>query len=124
MGRGLLGGLWLLALAQLASVQAHEVFITNEKDNTVSVIDTKSLQVARTFSVGKRPRGIALSRDGSKLFVCSSDDHVVQVFDPNTGHQIGLFADLPDPEQVALSTDETYLLTTNEDDNLVSIVAL
>ena len=76
-------GSCVLCLALLASVPAaaHEVYISSEKDNTVSVIDTKSLQVVRTFKVGKRPRGITFSRDFSKFYVCASDDNAVQVYD-------------------------------------------
>lgn len=67
MARGPLSGACLLALVHIASAQAHEIFVTNEKDNTISVIDARSLRVERTFQVGKRPRGIVISRDGSTL---------------------------------------------------------
>ena len=90
--------------ALLASVPAaaHEVYISSEKDNTVSVIDTKSLQVVRTFKVGKRPRGITFSRDFSKFYVCASDDNAVQVGCAARRLQPALGAD---PEQFALSHD-------------------
>ncbi len=56
-----------LALTMLAAAasagSAHEVYVSNEKDNTLSVIDTKSLTVVRTIKVGQRPRGITFSRD-------------------------------------------------------------
>ena len=43
-------------------------YITNEKDNTVSVIDIKKKKVIKTVEVGQRPRGIIMSKDGKLQF--------------------------------------------------------
>ncbi|MEO0865938.1 MAG: hypothetical protein AAFY39_15420, partial [Pseudomonadota bacterium] len=40
---------------------ADEMWISNEKDDTVSVIDIETLEVVRTIDVGERPRGITFS---------------------------------------------------------------
>ena len=63
---------------------AGEIWVTNEKDDTVSVIDDKSFEVIKTMEVGERPRGITFSKDYSVLFVCASDSDTVQMIDPNT----------------------------------------
>ena len=42
---------------------ADEIYVTNEKDNSVSVIDGRTLSVVRTLAVGKRPRGKTFSHD-------------------------------------------------------------
>ena len=92
-------------LAMAVPAHAHEVYVTNEKDNTISVIDSKSLELVRTIKVGKRPRGITFSRDFKRFYVCASDDNAVQVYDTETG---ALLHDLPsgaDPEQFALTHD-------------------
>ena len=36
---------------------ANMAYITNEKDNTVSVLDIKKKKVVKTVEVGQRPRG-------------------------------------------------------------------
>ncbi|MFL5055131.1 MAG: beta-propeller fold lactonase family protein, partial [Microvirga sp.] len=54
---------------------AYTVYVSNEKDDTITVIDSKSLQVTRTVKVGRRPRGVILSKDGKFLYVCASDDN-------------------------------------------------
>src|SRR5262245_48756789 len=51
---------WLLTPA---TASAYTVYITNEKDNTVSIIDSGKLEVIKTIKVGQRPRGITLSKD-------------------------------------------------------------
>lgn len=68
------------------------VFVSNEKDNTLSVIDAGTLQVTKTIKVGRRPRGITLNADGSLLYICASDDDTVQVLDVATGK---ILHDLP-----------------------------
>jgi YVTN family beta-propeller protein len=47
---------------------AQTAYISNERGNSVSVIDLASGAVTGTFDVGQRPRGILLSRDGKYLY--------------------------------------------------------
>ena len=63
----------LLGAAVILAVDgalAFKVYVSNEKDNTVSVIDTDSLEVVNTFEVGQRPRGITMTKDGKQLLLC------------------------------------------------------
>ncbi|HSH44190.1 MAG TPA: beta-propeller fold lactonase family protein, partial [Arenicellales bacterium] len=53
---------------------AYTVYVSSEKDNTITVLDGESLEVLDTVDVGQRPRGIVLSKDGKYLYVCTSDD--------------------------------------------------
>ena len=59
-------------------------YITNEKDNTVSIIDIKKKKVVKTVNVGQRPRGIIMSKDGKLVLICASDDDRVEVRDAQT----------------------------------------
>ncbi|MGB0467417.1 MAG: YVTN family beta-propeller repeat protein [Pontibacterium sp.] len=97
-------------------------YVTNEKDDTLSLIDLETLKVTETINVGQRPRGITLSRDMDKLYICTSDSDTVQVMDIKT-HTI--IAELPsgeDPEQFALHPNNKHLYIANEDDALVTVV--
>ena len=83
----LLASQGLVALAGLAAcslAQAHWVYISNEKDDTVTVIDSETYEVVKTLEVGFRPRGITLSKDFSRMYICASDSDAVQVFDVAT----------------------------------------
>jgi YVTN family beta-propeller protein len=42
-------------------------FITNERDGTIYVIDLKNDQVIDKIFVGARPRGIRVTKDGTRL---------------------------------------------------------
>ena len=77
----------MIALASLlvaTGTHAYTVYVTNEKDGTVSIIDSTKLEVVRTVKVGQRPRGVTLTKDHRWLLICASDDNAVQVFDART----------------------------------------
>ena len=73
------------ALLAASPALSDEIWVTNEHDDTVSVIDTETYEVTRTIEVGERPRGITFSKDYSVVYICASDSDTVQVIDPNTG---------------------------------------
>ncbi|WP_424971240.1 YVTN family beta-propeller repeat protein [Dinoroseobacter sp. S76] len=109
----------------LASTAAHasgEIWVTNEKDDTISVIDIATLEVVRTIETGERPRGITFSKDYSRVYICASDSDTVQVMDPVTGE---ILHDLPsgeDPEQFVLHPNDRHLYIANEDDAITTVV--
>ena len=111
----------LVALTTLPAA-AYTVFVTNEKDNSISVIDGEKLEVTKTIKVGQRPRGIILSKDGKWIIVCTSDDNIIQVYDAKTYEFIKTLASGPDPELLILHPDGKTLYIANEDDNLVTVV--
>src|SRR6476660_7338354 len=48
------------------------LYVTNEQSGDLSVIDVETGTVVNTIKLGKRPRGIAASPDGTKLFIALS----------------------------------------------------
>ncbi len=112
------------ALATLLATPAFagEIWVTNEKDDTVSVISTETLEVIKTYETGERPRGITFSKDYSRVYICASDSDAVQVMDPATGK---ILHDLPsgeDPEQFVLHPNDRHLYIANEDDAITTVV--
>src|SRR5260370_36013400 len=63
-----------LSVAPLGGGRAETVLVSNEKGNSITVLDGESLKVLRTVPVGQRPRGIVLSQDQKTLHICASDD--------------------------------------------------
>ncbi|MEM9584365.1 MAG: YVTN family beta-propeller repeat protein [Pseudomonadota bacterium] len=113
----------LIALITVtAPAFADEIWVSNEKDDTVSVIDIETLEVVRTIDVGERPRGITFAKDYSVLYVCASDSDTVQVIDPETGKVLHELPSGEDPEQFVLHPDNRHLYIANEDDAITTVV--
>src|SRR6266850_4894346 len=97
MRRCLLAGMaaWLAAATPASAFIAY---VSNEKSNTVSVIDTDSWTVTKTIKVGQRPRGIEFTRDSKFVFVAVGDDDKIEVIDTRTQQVVDSLPSGPDPE--------------------------
>ena len=56
----------------LGGARGARVYVSNEPEGSVSVIDASANRLLATVPVGKRPRGIRVSRDGSRVYVALS----------------------------------------------------
>ena len=86
------------ALGLPAPAFAYKVFISNEGDNTISVLDGEKMEVIATVPVGQRPRGITMTGDGKFVLLCASDDDAVQIIDPQHPRNRRHAPSGPDPE--------------------------
>ena len=105
-----------------SGVDASKAYITNEKDNTLSVIDISKRKVVKTVDIGQRPRGITMTKDGKLVLICASDDDRVEVRDAETLKLKYHLPSGPDPELFVLSPDDSILYIANEDDAMVTVV--
>ena len=105
-----------------SAVDASKAYITNEKDNTLSVIDISKRKVVKTVDIGQRPRGITMTKDGKLVLICASDDDRVEVRDAETLKLKYHLPSGPDPELFVLSPDDSILYIANEDDAMVTVV--
>jgi len=135
------GLLCLLVVAFLPAPQISAVeprrgparaFVSNERDGTISVIDTASDQLISTIRVGGRLRGIHLSPNEKILYVAmtypsnqreSPTDKIVAL-DPATGATLAKYDGGRDPEQFCLNRTGTRLYTSNEDAGTLSVTDL
>src|SRR4029077_4587507 len=112
----------LLLAATPKPACAFTAYVTNERDNTMSVVDLDQMKTVQTVPVGQRPRGITMTADGSLILVCASDDDTIQVIDPKTLRIVGNLPSGPDPETFALHVSGNPLYVSNEDDNMVTVI--
>ena len=122
MRRGLLTATALTFALLISRAEAYRLLVSNEKDNTVTVVAGDTLEIVKTIPVGARPRGMALSPDGGTAYVCTSDANHIEVLDLANLSLSGTLPSGPDPEFFALSPDGHTLYIANEDNNLVSVV--
>lgn len=126
----------LAALALAQPARAERVYVSNEDDGTVAVIDADRGAAIGTIAVGKRPRGLALSPDGGLLYVAVSgmpkcpppitDEECarlprdpaadgIAVIDTTKLERLRMLAGVSDPERVAVSRDGHRLYVSEED---------
>jgi YVTN family beta-propeller protein len=104
------------------------VYVTNVKSNSVSVIDTATNTVVGTpVPVGKEPRGIAISPDGTAAYVSNFRDDTISVIDTNTNtvtNTIPLRTGQArkGPQGIAVAPDGATVYVVNGFDNSVSVI--
>ncbi|HEY7446702.1 MAG TPA: cytochrome D1 domain-containing protein [Vicinamibacterales bacterium] len=137
--------LWGITCSLLipAHADAGRAYVSNEDGHSVTVIDTDKNDVVATIAVGKRPRGVKLSHDGTRLFVAVSglpkcppttpDEECaklerdlkadgVAVIDTRSLKLLELLKAGSDPEQFALSDDGQLLFVANEDTGQATVL--
>src|SRR6516165_961579 len=77
-----------MALGLTFPANAYLAYVSNEKGNTITVVDTDKLQAVRTIKVGQRPRGIELTKDGNYVLVAVGDDDTIQMVDTKSGEVV------------------------------------
>src|ERR1700712_5345493 len=91
-----------LGLSAGPPAHAFTAYTSNERDNTISVIDLDQMKTVRTIRVGQRPRGIVITKDGKFILLCASDDDIIQMIDTTSFKIVGTLPSGPDPELFAL----------------------
>jgi len=115
---------------------AGRAYVSNEDGESVTVLDSRDGSVVATVPVGKRPRGLKLSRDGSVLYVAVSglpkcppsvpdaecaklkrdlQADGIAMIDTATLQLRGLLKSGSDPEQFDVGHDGKRLFISNED---------
>ncbi len=56
-------------------------YVTNGKSNTVSVIDLRTYQPAKTISVGLEPTGVAANSKKNEIYVVNTGSNNISVID-------------------------------------------
>ena len=110
----------LLSLALDSAAATGRIFVSNEKGDSVSVIDGKTNQVIKTIVVGKRPRGVGLAPDGSAVYVAISGANHIAVINPQSLEVTGRFPSGDDPEAFAVHKNGNIYIS-NENDAKASV---
>src|ERR1700738_5399682 len=111
-------------LLALDPADAFLAYVSNEKGNSISVIDTDKMETVATIKTGQRPRGIEVSRDGKLVFVALGDDDLIQIIDTKSLTVVGELPSGPDPEQFVLDPTGKSLYVANENDAMVTVIDL
>lgn len=131
-GRVEVGGFPLAVAALTSGPQTDRIaYVTNERDDEVSVIDLDRKQVIRTVHTGSNLNGLALSKDQSKLYVSNYGSDTISVINTRTDSVVDTIVLRPNemrglpgagPNSVSISPDGNTLYATLMDMNAVAVV--
>jgi YVTN family beta-propeller protein/cysteine-rich repeat protein len=99
------------------------VYVTNTKSNNVSVIDPITNKVTATIKVGKEPRGVAASPDGSTVYVTNFLDDTLSIIHRATNIVTDTIPVGDGPIGVAVAPDGAHVYVVNGLDDTVSVIA-
>ena len=112
----------LLALGTLTPARpvsaagTGRIFVSSERDHSVTVLDGKTLEKVAVVKTGNRARHLRFSADKKLLYVAASDSNRVDIVDVATLKVVDRLDVGPDPEVFDISPDGKTMYVGNEDD--------
>jgi len=94
--------------------QTGGVFISSEKDNTITVLDGKTWQQVALIKTCKRPRHMQLTPDSARLIVACGDDGRADILDVAKKQMVDRVQVEQGAEIFDLSPDGKTLYFSNE----------
>lgn len=124
MHRWFLTGPAALTLALGVALPAHcgEIYVSNEGNDTVVVLDSDSLEIQHVIETGGRPRDMRFSPDGSELLIAASEADRIEVLDLETKTITGYIDTGDDPELFDIDPSGEILVVSNEDDAEATVI--
>ena len=113
--------LLLIGLSNECYAQAY-AYVSNNSDNTVSVISISDNTVAATVGVGGGPWGIAIGASGDFVYVANNTDDTVSVIDTATFEVTETITVGDGPLGVTVAPSGDYVYVTNKEENTVSVI--
>lgn len=122
----------LIKKIEVGNHPAHIVFtqdqqyalVTNNEDNTVSVIDTKTYQTKGTIPTGKGPHGFRISADSKTAYVANMGEDSVSVLDLGAMKEIRKIKVGKTPVTTGVTSDGKWMVVTLNSENAAAIVDL
>jgi YVTN family beta-propeller protein len=122
----------LLKTVEVGNHPAHIVFtedgkyalVTNNEDNTVSVIDLKTFMETKTISTGKGPHGFRVSQDSKYAYIANMGEDTVSVVNIETMKEEKKIKVGAAPVTTGITEDGKKLVVTLNAENALAIVNL
>ncbi len=99
-------------------------YVTNGKSNTVSVIDLRTFQYAKTIKVGTEPTGIAANGKKNEIYVVNTGSNNVSVIDAERNAVVATIGVHGRPYFIDVSADGKRGYVANSGSANVSVIDL
>src|SRR5260370_30791167 len=103
--------------AEACTAAGAPVYVTNQLDDTVSVINGRTNQVTATVPAGNAPEGVAVAPDDRRVYIADNGSGTVSVLDTRTCKIVATVRVGTDPSGVGLSPDGRHLYVANGGSN-------
>ena len=97
-------------------------YISNNSDNTVSVVNTNDNTVKAVIAVGTAPYGVSVSPDGSMVYVSNKGTNNVSVINTATNKVVATIAVGNTPAAVCVTPNGKSVYVSNYIGNTVSVI--
>jgi YVTN family beta-propeller protein len=109
----------------VSTANGDYLYVTNAFENTVSVIRTLDNTVVKTIAVGRNPKRLAATPDGSHVYVVNTEDReygTVSVLRTSDHANIRTIPVGIRPYGVTVSPDGSYVYITETHENLIRVI--
>lgn len=100
------------------------LFVSSEKDNSITVLDGTSYELVRTIPTAARPRHMQFNPERTLLFVACGRGNAIELIDMETLELVDRIAGIDDPEVFDFSPDGSVMYISLEDDAALGILNL
>src|ERR1700693_6492516 len=94
-------------------VDGHRLFLTDEENNKVDILDTNANKRVHTIDEAKAPHAILFRKDLKKLFVVEGDASAVKIYDSDNFKPLGEIKVSVDADSIAYDPAASYLYVVN-----------
>ena len=100
------------------------LFVSSEKDNTVTVLDGSNYAVVKQIQTAARPRHLQFNHDRTLIYAACGDGNAIEVIDVASLTLVDRILAVRDPEAFDLSADGRHMYISLEDDSALAILDL
>ena len=100
------------------------LFVSNEKDHTITVLDGTSYEVVKQIRTAARPRHLAFSPDRSRIYAACGEGNAIDIIDVGTLELVDRIEPIDDPEAFDFSPDGETMYISLEDEAQLGILNL
>ncbi|MEM7021035.1 MAG: beta-propeller fold lactonase family protein [Pseudomonadota bacterium] len=100
------------------------LFVSSEKDNSISVLDGETYDVVKVIGTAARPRHLQFDPNRELIYVAAGDGNAIDVIDVAKLELVDRITGIDDPELFDLSSDGKTMYISLEDDAKLGILDL
>jgi YVTN family beta-propeller protein len=101
------------AIGNPDATRTRSIYVTNQSDGTVSVIDTATNTVTATIAVGNQPNAVAVNATTGRFYVTNQADGTVSVIDAATNTIVATISTGSEPFGVAVNATTGFVYVTH-----------